>query len=93
MFFLKNKIKILLFLLILALLSITVKNIKKNYDIKSNQVEFLTDSLNIKKLQILNVQQKLLDKDISLEEIITNKGLKFYKTSKKKIKSKKKNIF
>ena len=86
MFFLKNKIKILLFLLILALLSITVKNIKKNYDIKSNQVEFLTDSLNIKKLQILNVQQKLLDKDISLEEIITNKGLKFYKTSKKKIK-------
>ena len=93
MFFLKNKIKILLFLLILALLSITVKNIKKNYDIKSNQVEFLTDSLNIKKLQILNVQQKLLDKDISLEEIITNKGFKFYKTSKKKIKSKKKNIF
>ena len=79
MFFLKNKIKILLFLLILALLSITVKNIKKNYDIKSNQVEFLTDSLNIKKLQILNVQQKLLDKDISLEEIITNKGFKFYK--------------
>jgi|TARA_B100001964_G_scaffold244540_1_gene326454 hypothetical protein len=93
MFFLKNKIKILLFLLILALLSITVKNIKKNYDIKSNQVEFLTDSLNIKKLQILNVQQKLLDKDISLEEIITNKGFKFYKTSKKKIKSKKKNYF
>ena len=71
-----------LVILIIFILSITIKNVKKNIDNKSDQISFLKKNLNNKKNQLKNIHTKLLDKNINIENIIFEEGINF-ETKKK----------
>ncbi len=71
-----------LVILIIFILLITINNVKKNIDNKSDQISFLKKNLNNKKNQLKNIHTKLLDKNINIENIIFDEGINF-KTKKK----------
>ena len=94
-FFKMNRFKLLFFIVILTiiiLLSITAKNIKKNLESKSDQIEFLKKNLENKKKQIKNIHSKLNKKNIIVENLIFEDGIKFEKKDDKYFKIKKNNF-
>ena len=87
-----NKLLWLIFIiLILIFLTLTAINTKNNLDAKSNQIEFLEKSLNKKKSQIKNIHEKLISKNISLEDLVFSSGINFKKESDLEIKLNSKN--
>ena len=64
-------------ILVIIILSITIKNVKKNIDNKSDQISFLYKNLENKKNQIRNIHTKLLNKNINIENIIFEEGINF----------------
>ena len=72
-------------LIILIILSLAIINTKNNLDVKSNQIEFLENSLNKKKSQIKNIHSKLVSKNINLEDLVFSEGINFAKFSVKKL--------
>tara|TARA_B100000029_G_scaffold401154_1_gene400298 strand:- start:388 stop:1791 length:1404 start_codon:yes stop_codon:yes gene_type:complete len=72
-------------LIFVVLLGITAKNIKDNLDTKSNQIDFLEETLKNKKSQLTNLHEKLSLKNISIEEILFDKGIFFEKIKQEKI--------
>ena len=72
-------------LIFLTILTLAIINTKKNLDVKSNQIEFLENSLNKKKSQIKNIHSKLVSKNINLEDLVFSEGINFAKFSDKKL--------
>ena len=72
-------------LIFLTILTLAIINTKKNLDVKSNQIEFLENSLNKKKSQIKNIHSKLVSKNINLEDLVFSEGINFTKFSDKKL--------
>ena len=71
-----------LIVLVVITLSITIKNVKKNIDNKSDQISFLNKNLENKKSQIRNIHTKLLNKNINIENIIFEEGINFTNKNK-----------
>ena len=82
-----KKIKSLIFYMIstiiIIVLFIAVKNTKDNLDNKSDQIDFLEKNIENKKAQILNMHNKLLKKNINIENIIFEDGILFEKSLEK----------
>ena len=79
----KSYIIYVLVFIVILILSITIKNVKKNIDNKSDQILFLEKNLKNKKSQLKNIHTKLLDKNINIENIIFEEGISF--KNKKKL--------
>jgi hypothetical protein len=75
-----------LIVLVVITLSITIKNVKKNIDNKSDQISFLNKNLENKKNQIRNIHTKLLNKNINIENIIFEEGINFRNKNKQTFK-------
>ena len=75
-----------LIVLVVITLSITIKNVKKNIDNKSDQISFLNKNLENKKNQIRNIHTKLLNKNINIENIIFEEGINFTNKNKQTFK-------
>ena len=75
-----------LIVLMIIILSITIKNVKKNIDNKSDQISFLKKNLKNKKNQLKNIHTKLLDKNINIENIIFEEGINFKNKKKQTFK-------
>jgi hypothetical protein len=75
-----------LIVLVIITLSITIKNVKKNIDNKSDQISFLNKNLENKKNQIRNIHTKLLNKNINIENIIFEEGINFTNKNKQTFK-------
>ncbi len=75
----RNRSLIIYSLIFIAiiLLTVAIKNIKKNIDNKTDQIEFLKKNLNNKKEQIKNIHKKLLNKNINIENLIFENGISF----------------
>ena len=84
--YLKKIIIFLITLIVLVFFTLTIINTKNNLDVKSNQIEFLENSLNKKKSQIKNIHSKLISKNINLEDLVFSEGIIFAKRSDKKLK-------
>ena len=82
----KSYIVYTIIILVILILSITVKNVKKNIDNKSDQISFLKKNLKNKKNQIRNIHTKLLDKNINIENIIFEEGISFKNDKKQTFK-------
>ena len=82
-----KKIKSLIFYMIstiiIVVLFIAVKNTKDNLDNKSDQIDFLEKNIENKKAQILNMHNKLLKKNVNIENIIFEDGILFEKSLEK----------
>ncbi len=79
----KSYIVYVLVFTVILILSITIKNVKKNIDNKSDQILFLEKNLKNKKSQLKNIHTKLLNKNINIENIIFEEGISF--KNKKKL--------
>ena len=79
----KSYIIYVLVFIVILILSITIKNVKKNIDNKSDQILFLEKNLKNKKIKLKNIHTKLLDKNINIENIIFEEGISF--KNKKKL--------
>ena len=66
--------------IIIIILFIAIKNTKDNLDNKSDQIDFLEKNIKNKKAQILNMHNKLLNKNINIENIIFEDGILFEKS-------------
>ena len=84
--YLKKIVVYLISLIVLVFFILTIINTKNNLDVKSNQIEFLENSLNKKKSQIKNIHSKLISKNIYLEDLVFSEGISFIKSSDKKLK-------
>ena len=82
----KSYIIYTLVIIVMLILSITIKNVKKNIDNKSDQILFLEKNLENKKNQIKNIHTKLLDKNINIENIIFDDGINFKNKKKRTFK-------
>jgi hypothetical protein len=82
----KSYISYTIIVLVILILSITVKNVKKNIDNKSDQISFLKKNLKNKKNQLRNIHTKLLDKNINIENIIFEEGISFKNNKKQTFK-------
>ena len=82
----KSYIFYTIIVLVILILSITVKNVKKNIDNKSDQISFLKKNLKNKKNQLRNIHTKLLDKNINIENIIFEEGISFKNNKKQTFK-------
>ncbi len=84
--YLKKIFIYLISLIVLIFFILTIINTKNNLDVKSNQIEFLENSLNKKKSQIKNIHTKLISKNINLEDLVFSEGINFVKSSDKNLK-------
>tara|TARA_B100000131_G_scaffold321737_1_gene373497 strand:+ start:1146 stop:2561 length:1416 start_codon:yes stop_codon:yes gene_type:complete len=75
----------ILLVILLGLFFLTIKNTKDNIDNKSNQIEFLENSLKTKKTQLKNIHEKLIEDNIYLEDVILKQGIKFDNKSTREI--------
>ena len=82
----KSIIILVLFIFIVLFIGVSAYNTKKNLDVKSNQIEFLEESLKNKKLQIKNIHEKLSQNDISVEDLLFKNGINFKQIKNNEIK-------